>query len=333
MSDWYLRKPSGEIYGPKGLSELVAWATDGRIAPDDELSSDQKNWKSAPSVPELGLLYGIQLEDRSTYGPVHMQVINDLLLEGDIQSTTLIQHSQTAETRAASDWLIPYLVQQRAHDRNTIDDLRGQLESAERRLESAEISAAKQEDTEPTDVRDIPKEVLKWQRLYQTERDQRMEAEDRLQKQILNLKTDLQSAYSEKDRSLYRASQAEKKLKRLRQANETQPSAAGEGGIQGSTDSSVNESYQRLRENYDEILKQLQDQNEELTRLRAVRPAQRSSAADLRVKEMEEQLAYERSSRDDALARLADLEQTHMKLLKSFRDMNDQFIRLRDQQK
>lgn len=332
MSEWYLRKGSGEVYGPKALDELMRWAADGRIAPDDELSQDQQAWQAAPTLTELGLLYTIQLEGDSTYGPIHIMSLCDLLAEGDIQGTTPIQHVHTGEIKGASERLIPYLVQQHADDVKVIAELKSKLESMERRLESAEQAALQLIVSEPVDVRDIPKEVLKWQRLHQSEKDHRLEVEDRLQKQIIELKSDLQNIYSEKDRYLYRASQAERKLKRLQQAHEENPESSGKSAAHDG-DPSLREAYQRLTENYDDVLEQLKEKSDELTKLRSSRPGQISSSADLRVKELEVQLEFERTSRDDALARLADLEQTHMKLLKSFRDMNDQFIRLRDQPK
>lgn len=326
MSQWYLRKDE-TIYGPKSLAELTAWAADGRIAPDDFLSEDQQNWRAAPTIPELGLQYTIQLEDQSTYGPVHLLVLSDLLQEGDLLPTTPVQHVGSGETRTVTAWLIPYLVSRHATAVNEVAELKTLLDSSERRRESAENAAQQLTGSETVDVRDIPKEVLKWQRLYETEREHRMESEDQAAKQIKELKVDLQNAYSEKDRLAYRASTAEKKIKRFQDTDGTVTHAAtnGAGG-----DPAVEEAYHRLMENYDDLLRQLEEKSQELTQLRSARPAQ-SASADVRIKELEAQLELEKSTRDNALERLSELEQSHMKLLKSFREMNDQFIRSRNQ--
>ena len=47
---WYLQKNDGETYGPVEMDELQHWAAEGRIAPQDKLSQDNKHWAAAPDA-------------------------------------------------------------------------------------------------------------------------------------------------------------------------------------------------------------------------------------------------------------------------------------------
>ncbi len=41
---WYLRKDGGAEYGPVAEEVLRAWAAEGRVAPEDWISTDRENW-------------------------------------------------------------------------------------------------------------------------------------------------------------------------------------------------------------------------------------------------------------------------------------------------
>ena len=61
--NWYLRKKDGEIYGPVDLETLQLWATDSRIAPEDEASTDREHWSPASGIPDLGMDWVVELRD------------------------------------------------------------------------------------------------------------------------------------------------------------------------------------------------------------------------------------------------------------------------------
>jgi hypothetical protein len=50
-TSWQVRAPDGPIYGPIGWDELLAWAAEGRIGPDAELSeAGEAKWRPATEL-------------------------------------------------------------------------------------------------------------------------------------------------------------------------------------------------------------------------------------------------------------------------------------------
>ena len=79
---WYLKTSEGSVYGPVGLEELSDWAGQGRIGPGDMVSQDEKNWVQAETVAGLKLEWMLDAADGSSYGPVHLSAIMDLVTDG-----------------------------------------------------------------------------------------------------------------------------------------------------------------------------------------------------------------------------------------------------------
>lgn len=327
MAKWTVKKASGEIYGPVDLTDIVDWAQEGRIASEDELSNDQQAWQSPATVPELGMQYEILLDDQSTYGPIHVLVLGELLLEGDIQATTRVRHTSTNEVRSATSWLIPHLIQRHSADATEIDALKATVDSLRLRLEQAEAKVVEHTEDVPVDLRDVPRETLKWQRLHESEKKDRLRTEEQLKRQIAELKADLQTAYSDRDRLLYRASQAERLYRQITGEEDQKKTVAG-SSLPAHSD--AEETHQQLLENYEKLLEQMQQKNQEIEQLRQI-ANQPAGQDEKKIAELKAELETERNNQSDIRARLAELEATHASLLKDYREMNDRFIRLRDQ--
>lgn len=76
---WFVRLENGAKYGPADEDKLLAWAREGRIAPDSQISTDGKHWVPAPQKPELGMEWLVEAEPGQYYGPFHRDVVRALM--------------------------------------------------------------------------------------------------------------------------------------------------------------------------------------------------------------------------------------------------------------
>ncbi len=357
MADWYLRKSDGAEYGPAAIESLRQWAEDGRIAPEDHLSRDRTNWQPAPSVAGLEMQYEIVLENGDRYGPLHILALRELVEDGSIDTATPIRHADTGEVKKAGERLLAVttakneqfqarIAELTAHnanllarteelaDKNAI--LEARTEELTQQLAALEERLSKSPPEPPPKVKEKPgtstvisrdpsfKDAQKWKALFETEHAQRLEVEDKLGAESKELRQQLHEAQSSRDRLSYRVNQLEKSLQ------EMQATLDGEGVVDAAPSAAVIESYQHLSDNYDTLLEQLREKTEEVDRLRDTRNEVEEEAAT-RIRQMEERLQREREEADTARHRLAELESTHMQIIRSFRDLNDRYIRLRQQ--
>lgn len=96
---WYLKKETGEVYGPVDLPSLKAWAEDGRVAPGDALSADQADWSPAFELAELEMAWMLDLPDGPSYGPAHAKAFEGMLAEGALEPPLSLRHLGTGEIR------------------------------------------------------------------------------------------------------------------------------------------------------------------------------------------------------------------------------------------
>ncbi len=142
----YIKKQDGSIFGPAPLAELRRWAMDGRIAPDDEISADQKTWQSAPGVPELEMHYLIRFSDTESYGPINLHALTDLILDNSVTvDDAVVDVRDRSESRAGQVMLTALLAERATvHEqyRETIDRLEQSLAQERARVAALEKRAA-----------------------------------------------------------------------------------------------------------------------------------------------------------------------------------------------
>lgn len=356
MAQWYLRKSDGTEYGPAGMDALREWAEDGRIAPEDQLSEDRTNWRQAPSVEGLEMEYEIVLDGGDTYGPLHVLALRELIDDGSITLATAIRHIDTQEVKSAAERLLSVYVRRNTQLLARIDEMSEQhtalalhttelaaektdleqkvgeltetVESLEQRLLDAPTPPPKTKEKQETSTfisgDSSLKDVQKWKVLYESERTQRLESEEKSAAENRDLRHQLHETQSARDRLNYRVNQLEKNLEEMQSALE------GSGMDYSASPTAVMESYQHLSDNYDSLLEQLNEKSEDLNSLREARD-QVEQEAGTRIRSIEERLYREREEADKARKRLAELENAHMEIVRSFRDLNDRYIRLRQQ--
>lgn len=106
----YFRTPDATVYGPVDLATLCLWATDARVIPGCELSTDRSTWFPVESLAELRLNWTVHLEDKTTYGPLNLLAIWTLAAEQSIPRGVRLVEAATARTAVLDDSLLPLLV-------------------------------------------------------------------------------------------------------------------------------------------------------------------------------------------------------------------------------
>ena len=100
--EWFVRMSNGTVFGPINTIGLTHWAADGRVMPDDEVSTDRTNWMSACDLDELGMITMIELPDGSFKGPYNPKAIEILAQEGKIPMRAVRFHKRELEERKAN---------------------------------------------------------------------------------------------------------------------------------------------------------------------------------------------------------------------------------------
>ena len=167
------------------------------------------------------------------------------------------------------------------------------------------------------------KEVEKWRGLYAEQQDQTRADQAAAKEQIYRLQSDLQEAHTHLERSARRILQLERSVKALEEIRSLDSNTIGLAAETALQDSLVS-----LTENYETLLRQLDEKNALLEELKQERNAAEDRAQS-RLHHAEETSRRDRRELDAAQSRLKELEEAHMSLVRSFRDLNDRFIRMR----
>jgi hypothetical protein len=279
----YLKRNDGAVYGPVDLPTLQLWATDGRVAPDDQVSVDQKEWKQASDLPELSMEWKVELREGSIYGPIHILALRDLIHEGTVSRRAKIKHKKTGEELVACEALLFELMKVESTAPLAISGLTAQLAEAEKKIETLQRDlhkasgvenklrdeiktlTAKQKIIVPAvgapqaQVQDLREQVEKWKKLYQEEQSAAAAREAELKHQVRGQKlgddqhnTLVQEV--EKWKKMHARAAAEVEQMKSRQAAE-QP--AGGGMVPRARLEDAERKLVQTERNYQQLLKTL----------------------------------------------------------------------------
>lgn len=82
---WWVRSAvNGQEFGPVSQSGLLSWAKQGRIFPDDFLSTDRQAWRSAREYSFLRMDTLVIFPDERVVGPLHADAVSVLKEAGKI---------------------------------------------------------------------------------------------------------------------------------------------------------------------------------------------------------------------------------------------------------
>lgn len=141
-----------DLYGPVSTADLFAWAADCRIAPDTEVSRDGAQWIRAREVPDLHMEWNVLLLDGTTYGPVNLLAVSQLVQDGAVQPDAAVTHCSAGTKLRASELAHPLATELRsvilrlqtelAESRRTLRVESETRSAVERRLQSAAVAVA-----------------------------------------------------------------------------------------------------------------------------------------------------------------------------------------------
>jgi ribosomal protein L19E len=96
---WRVKKaPDNSIYGPVDGETLKAWANSAQIAPEDMIDESDENWRIAPEIDFLEMLWLVKLPGGETYGPTTVGTLREFINEGLVTEKTLATHGKTNQS-------------------------------------------------------------------------------------------------------------------------------------------------------------------------------------------------------------------------------------------
>lgn len=329
MMSWYLRKDNGKLYGPVSLDELKSWVAFGRIAPDDQVSQDRETWMYAANLDALQMDWVLRFPDGTEYGPLHVMSLREMLEDGDVDPMTPVSHKESQEVRRVWELVLTAVLKLNVRLQASVDELTDQLSSAEQHLmeksstgqDSVEAdSSSRQEWTSlQTALAEREKEIARWKALYEDIRS-RSEADElaheeesrRLSKEQLELT-------GENERLRLKLVQAEKRLQAFQQSDTSSHNLDG-----------VTAAYHELAAAQNVLSDQMLEKSAEIAKLLESR-RQVELQAERSVQSMSDRLHREQEEADAARRRYAEIEESHLDLVRSYRELNDRYIRLRQE--
>ncbi len=328
----YLRKNDGAVYGPADLATFDQWARDGRVAPEDMLSSDRRNWRPAIDVPELGMDWMVDLPDGSLYGPLNLASLAEMLDDGTLAPDAMLTHKKSGERFALGE------ASRLAEEKPPAPAPSPAVPARAKPHAEAPTAAAAQAPTAVTpppqtreewkalaQTRDfLDREVQKWKKMYEDEHAGSLKREQAAAERIEEYRRNELEARTRIEQLHRQYNQARENYRSLK---ESLDSAAGPGAQL----SVLLEAYQELSQRYDSLMEQLTAKSTDVKALVESR-TQVEQQAEARVKQMEELVRREREEADNARKRMADIEEAHLQLVKSYRELNARFIGTRGEQ-
>ena len=96
---WRVKKsPDNAIYGPVDSQLLKEWANSAQIAPEDLIDESDENWRPAPEIEFLEMLWTVKLPGGDTYGPTTVGTLREFINEGLVTDKTHASHCKTHQS-------------------------------------------------------------------------------------------------------------------------------------------------------------------------------------------------------------------------------------------
>jgi hypothetical protein len=96
---WRVKKAAdGAIYGPVDIELLKEWANSAQVAPEDSIDESDENWRPAPDVEFLEMLWVVKLPGGENYGPTTVGTLREFIKEGLVTDKTQASHCKTHQS-------------------------------------------------------------------------------------------------------------------------------------------------------------------------------------------------------------------------------------------
>lgn len=307
----FFARAEDKTHGPVELATLQHWAASGGITAWTEVGpSAEGPWTPAAEMDALEMHWQVTDEDGEKFHPCHVLALRGEVESGNIQPYWDVVHLPTGETWQVVDALCSALLE---HNK-----------MLEQRLARYAVPTPGETggDGDWTSLmRELDQQKQaseKWKRLYEDELERNQTREKELQDQTEELRA-WQRKAAERIKTLERRRTQLEQVNALPEAEETR----GE-------DRDLRGAYQELRMQMDHFVQSLELRNQQLEASReALRTVEDTLRAERRQRADERET--ERAQRTETEALLTRLEQAHIDLTRSYRELNERMIRMRNE--
>src|SRR5580658_6869286 len=96
---WRVKKiVDGSIYGPVDVNTLKEWANSAQVSPQDMIDLSDDNWRRAPEIEFLDMIWHVTLPGDDIYGPTTLGTLREFVQEGLINDKTVATHAKTNQS-------------------------------------------------------------------------------------------------------------------------------------------------------------------------------------------------------------------------------------------
>jgi len=96
---WRVKKAADQaVYGPVDSEMLKEWANSAQIAPEDMIDEGDDNWRTAPEIDFLEMLWQVKLPGGQVYGPTTVGTLREFINEGLVNEKTPATHAKTHQS-------------------------------------------------------------------------------------------------------------------------------------------------------------------------------------------------------------------------------------------
>ncbi len=321
---WFVQTEE-KVFGPAALHTLQHWAATGGVTASTGISRNEEGpWSPAGDMPELALEWQVMTPEGDAFDACHVLALREEVLNSQVEPFWEIVHLPTGETYQVVDALCSALLEQNQILEEQVAETLTRLHNLET-IGPESPSTEKAESSEDEDWGEVmrerdrlAREAEKWKRFYEDE----LERNQTREKELLAQNDELR-AWQRK------AAERIKSLERRRAQLEQAAMLPGARDVAGE-DQDLRHAYQELRVQLDQLMESLELRNRQIES--AKEQIEEAEAHLRRERESrKEEVAREKALQEDAAAHLNRLEQAHVDLTRSYRDLNERMIRLRNQ--
>jgi hypothetical protein len=96
---WRVKKlPDGDIYGPVDEATLKEWASAAQISPEDLIDLSDEDWRPAPEIVFLEMVWVVKLPGEELYGPTSVGTLREFIAEGLIIEKSIATNVNTTQS-------------------------------------------------------------------------------------------------------------------------------------------------------------------------------------------------------------------------------------------
>jgi len=318
------------------LSEMKRGAAMGSIQPDDMFDNEVTGESfKAMQIEDLDMVWSVSVGESDWSLPYHALALVPSLESGEIEPDTLVRHVLSGDEFAVSEVICSVLIAQNRMLTEILKETTEQLE----RLPNVEPSAP-QEDLEIVDgdhgsperwkslmrqKDSLERDVAKWRKFYDDEVRRNNENEGMILRRVEEMK---QAEQQQQARYNLLRDSKERLEEELEQVKSIQRKSTGDRPEAASIEE-ISRSNLELERQLDAMQTHIGDRNRLISSLYDERDAIEKEAHE-RALRLENSMKREREEANRLRIQMLELEHKHHDLLRSYREINERLIQLRN---